>query len=108
MNVVSLSNVGLAGNEPAIDSFVALALEAAEWGDADAYYRLGLAFSSGSRGVPCDSIEAHKWFNLAAAQGHTEAAELRADLASDMTAREIGEAQSRARLWLVVNQRQAA
>ena len=108
MHVVTISSVGPAATEPAIDSFVALALEAAEWGDTDAYYRLGLAFSSGSHGVPCDLVEAHKWFNLAAAQGHAEAAELRTDLASDMTAREIGEAQSRARLWLVVNQRQAA
>ena len=68
--------------------------------DADAYFDLGVALSTGSRGLPCDLIEAHKWFNIAASSGHEQGAQCRADLARDMTAREIADAQRRAREWL--------
>ncbi len=47
-----------------------------------------------------DFIEAHKWFNLAALNGSTQAQECRADIAEDMSAREIAEAQRQARAWL--------
>ena len=53
---------------------LARCLAAAAQGDTTAYFDLGVAFSTGSHGVECDLIEAHKWFNLAAAQGHEEAA----------------------------------
>ena len=69
-------------------------------GDAAACFDLGVAFSTGSQGAPCDLIEAHKWFNLAAARGHEEAGSCRADIADEMTAREIAEAQRRAREFL--------
>jgi hypothetical protein len=59
-----------------------------------------VAYSTGSHGAPCDLIEAHKWFNLAAVAGHEEAAHCRADISDEMTAREIAEAQRRAREWL--------
>ncbi|WP_336980034.1 hypothetical protein [Altererythrobacter fulvus] len=77
-------------------------------GDINAYFDLGVAFSTGSHGAQCDLIEAHKWFNLAAAQGHDEAAWCRADVADEMTAREIAEAQRRARQWLIAIDRRAA
>ncbi|MCL9999078.1 MAG: SEL1-like repeat protein [Erythrobacter sp.] len=77
-------------------------------GDAGACYDLGVAFSTGSNGVPCDLIEAHKWFNLAAARGHGEAAHCRADISEEMTAREIAEAQRRARQWLAEGRLRAA
>ena len=38
-------------------------------GDANAYFDLGIAFSTGSGGVDVDLIQAHKWFNLAALGG---------------------------------------
>jgi TPR repeat protein len=86
---------------PAVmDLALARALADAARGDAAACFDLGVAFSTGSQGAPCDLIEAHKWFNLAAARGHEEAAHCRADIADEMTAREIAEAQRRAREFL--------
>ncbi|MEP3052333.1 MAG: hypothetical protein ABJP48_06255 [Erythrobacter sp.] len=87
---------------------VAQCLAAAAQGDASAYFDLGVAFSTGGQGAECDLIEAHKWFNLAAAQGHEEASWCRADISEEMTAREIAEAQRRARQWLADERRKAA
>ncbi len=83
-------------------------LAAANEGDINACFDLGVSFSAGCNGAECDLIEAHKWFNLAAARGHEEAAHARADIADEMTAREIAEAQRRAREWLARDRRQAA
>ncbi len=101
------------GSAPAVeasnsDMLVASCLAAAAQGDVSAYYDLGVAYSTGSHGVDCDLIEAHKWFNLAAATGHAEAALCRADISDEMTAREIAEAQRRAREWLSATVRKAA
>ena len=90
------------------DRLVAQCLAAAGAGDCSALYDLGVAFSTGSHGVGCDLIEAHKWFNLAAVRGHEEAAWCRADISEEMTAREIAEAQRRAREWLAAGTRRAA
>ena len=90
------------------DLLVASCLAAAAQGDIAAYYDLGVAYSTGSHGVQCDLIEAHKWFNLAAVSGHEESAWCRADIAEEMTAREIAEAQRRAREWLSAGHRRAA
>ena len=80
----------------------------AENGDVDALFELGVTFSTGRGGVEIDLVEAHKWFNLAAARGHEEAAYCRAEVSDEMTAREIAEAQRRAREWLVAEARRAA
>jgi TPR repeat protein len=69
-------------------------------GDVRALYELGIAYSTGSGGTPIDLVEAHKWFNLAALNGSAAAQECRADIAEDMSAREIAEAQRQARAWL--------
>jgi TPR repeat protein len=89
-----------AARDTARDAFVAQCLTAAQGGDSDAFFDLGVAFSTGSDAVAVDLVEAHKWFNLAAVGGQPEAAQCRADIADDMTAREIAEAQRRAREWL--------
>jgi TPR repeat protein len=102
------AGAGNVGKQAAANRVVAATLQRAEQGDPQAYYQLGLAYSTGSEEVDCDLVEAHKWLNLAAAQGHVEAKTCRADIAEELTARQINEAQSRARLWLVVNQRLAA
>ncbi len=81
-------------------ALIADCLAAFAGGCTAALYDLGVAFSTGSHGAACDLIEAHKWFNIAAARGHEEAAWCRADVAEEMTAREIAEAQRRAREWL--------
>jgi TPR repeat protein len=69
-------------------------------GDADALYELGVAYSTGTHGLDVDLIEAHKWFNLAALNGSRRGQESRAEIAEEMTAREIAEAQRQARAWL--------
>lgn len=89
-------------------ALVAECLAAFTQGSLDALYDLGVAFSTGSHGVHADLIEAHKWFNIAASKGHDEAAWCRADVSDEMTAREIAEAQRRAREWLAEGQRKAA
>lgn len=99
--VADESSLGVtAESTKAADLLVATCLAAATNGDSNALFDLGVAFSTGSHGVACDLIEAHKWFNLAAVGGHEEAALCRADIADEMTAREIAEAQRRAREWL--------
>lgn len=90
------------------NALVASCLAAAANGDISAYFDLGVAFSTGSHGTVIDLIEAHKWFNLAAAKGHEEAAMSRADISDEMTARAIAEAQRRAREWLCAIGRKAA
>lgn len=87
-----------------IDSRIA---EAAR-GDAAACFELGVAYSTGTGDVSIDMIEAHKWFNLAAMRGDESAQQCRADVAEDMTAREIAEAQRQARAFLMANERRAA
>lgn len=78
-------------------------------GDWNACYDLGVDYSTGANGVDLDLIEAHKWFNLAASRGgHEGARYCRAEVADDMTAREIAEAQTRARAWLSATARRAA
>ncbi|MFL6730612.1 MAG: hypothetical protein ACJ8E3_07275 [Sphingomicrobium sp.] len=72
----------------------------AENGDVDALFELGITYSTGRGGAPVDLIEAHKWFNLAALNGSTRGQECRAEIACEMTAREIAEAQRQARAWL--------
>jgi len=80
--------------------FVESQLVAARAGRADAYYELGLVYSIGQHGVDIDLVEAHKWFNLAALAGMHSAQEARAELAAEMSAVEIAEAQRQARAWL--------
>ncbi|QDZ08878.1 sel1 repeat family protein [Sphingomonas panacisoli] len=78
-------------------------------GNWDACYDLGVDYSAGVNGVEIDLVEAHKWFNIAASRGgHESARYCRAEVADEMTAREIAEAQTRARAWLSETSRRAA
>ena len=77
-------------------------------GDIDAYYDLGMVYSSGAAGIDVDLIAAHKWFNLAAVAGSEAAQACRSEIAEDMTAREISEAQKAARAWLQMTTARAA
>lgn len=83
-------------------------MAAAARGDAKACFELGIAYSAGTGGVEADFVEAHKWFNLAALRGNTHAQQCRAELAEEMSAREIAEAQRQARAFLAATTRQAA
>lgn len=80
----------------------------AEAGDPDACFDLGMACSTGSGGVPIDLIAAHCWFNLAIYAGHPGAGDCRAEVAFDMTAREVVTAQRMARQILQSRHRMAA
>jgi len=106
MHIIAIGAHG--SRETAGEAALGTWLAAASHGQAGACFDLGVAFSTGSNGAPCDLIEAHKWFNLAAARGHEEAASCRADISDEMTAREIAEAQRRARQWLAAERQRAA
>lgn len=84
------------------------ALDAAEPVLSDTeMYRLGLEASTGGEDGIFDLITAHKWFNLAAMQGNLEARTYRAELAKEMTAEEIAEAQRLAREYLATHRARA-
>ncbi len=68
-------------------------------GKPDAFYILGLAYSTG-QGVETNLVEAHKWFNLAAMKGVVEAREKRAEISVELGPDGIAEAQRSARAWL--------
>jgi TPR repeat protein len=68
----------------------------------EALYDLGILYSTG-QGVEMDYVEAHKWFNLAALQGSTDAKTWRVQLAEDMSSFEIAEAQRQAREWILTH-----
>ena len=70
----------------------------AEQGNALAQFNLGVNYTSGE-GVPQDDVLAHKWFNLAAAQGDASAKKNRAIVTDRMTREQIAEAQRLAREW---------
>lgn len=83
-------------------------MTAAARGDSKACFDLGIAYSSGAGGIEVDLVEAHKWFNLAALGGNVRGQECRAEIADEMSAREIAEAQRQARAWLQATTRRAA
>jgi uncharacterized protein len=62
-------------------------------------FGLGMIYSAGA-GVSIDLVQAHKWFNIAAMRGHSGAAQLRREIAEQMSDSEIGCAQRAARDWL--------
>jgi hypothetical protein len=76
----------------------ALLAQAAELGDVVAQFTMGELLTTGT-GIDLDYVQAHKWFNIAAAQGHRAAAEQRATLGKLMTPEQTAEAQTAAREW---------
>lgn len=75
--------------------------------DAANCFERGFIYSSG-REVEIDLVEAHKWFNIAAARGHSAAAQMRREVAEMMSDSDIGRAQRAARDWLKTNPLPAA
>ena len=72
----------------------------------DEMYRLGIAASVGEEGG-VDLVTAHKWFNLAAMMGNVDARQYRAEVAVEMSADEIAQAQRLAREYLRLHPRAA-
>ena len=95
-------------SQKSAEFFLRSRLAEAEHGNTDALFELCVTYSTGRGGVAVDLIEAHKWFNLAALSGCTRGQQCRAEIAIEMTAREIAEAQRQARSWLGSHQRYAA
>ncbi|MDX2265750.1 MAG: hypothetical protein NW215_12375 [Hyphomicrobiales bacterium] len=69
----------------------------------NAFFALGVRYATG-RDVELDLVAAHKWFNIAASLGHAEAAAHRKELACELSAGQIAEAQRQARQWLSAHQ----
>jgi hypothetical protein len=65
----------------------------------DVLFERGLYWSSGRSGV-VNLIAAHKWFNLAALKGRSDAIEMRREVAELMSEAEIAAAQREARDWV--------
>jgi len=76
-----LKDLILLRNDPAI---VPPILEAAQSGEVDAQYALGMIYCEG-RGVPIDLARAHYWLSLAVEQGDRDAELLRNIVGSQMT-----------------------
>jgi uncharacterized protein len=72
-----------------------------EAGHSEDLYKLGLIYSTGQGGAT-DLVQAHMWFNLAAARGSVSARDCRRELADMMTSADIAQAQKLAREWLSV------
>jgi TPR repeat protein len=81
---------------------LALLTEAAERGDAFGQYHLAQLYGTGS-GVELDYVQAHKWVNLSAARGYSDAAKSRDIYAKLMTPEQIAEAQKLARAYVAKN-----
>jgi TPR repeat protein len=77
----------------------AAAVVSAEEVGVEDYFDLGLMFST-DREEAADLIAAHKWFNLAAINGNSEAARYRQEIAQEMSPADVAEAQRAAREWL--------
>ncbi len=70
--------------------------------NAEDLFELGMIYSSGT-GVETDLVAAHKWFNLAAMRGNSEAVHYRREVALEMDDQDIAAAQRAAREWLTTH-----
>lgn len=66
------------------------------------FFDLGMMYSVGLD-VETDLIAAHKWFNLAAVSGNSQAASYRQEVAREMSEADIAAAQRAAREWLTTH-----
>lgn len=69
---------------------------------SDVLFERGLYWASGRSGV-VNLVAAHKWFNLAALKGRTDAAAMRREVAEQMSDAEIAAAQRDARAWMTAH-----
>ena len=72
----------------------------AERGDGVAAFELAMGHASGSGGLAVDLVRAHCWFNVACARGYREGQAWRQEIAAEMSAAEISDAQRMARTAL--------
>lgn len=84
LGLVIGSMVSLEGVAQEIDDAAVLLRAAAEQGNAEAQYNLGVMYLEGL-GVTQDSVEAYAWIRTAAAQGKRGTLEIRQALLREMT-----------------------
>jgi len=87
------------GTKADLDVAAPYFIKAAKAGFVQAQEALVDLYSSGT-GVEQDYVEAHKWANVAAANGSESATERRDLLAQLMTADQVAEAQARAKSFM--------
>jgi len=75
-----------------------LATMAEQQPNAEGLFQLGLSCAMDDEGK--DLVAAHKWFNLAALRGYSEAAYHRQQIAEELSPAEVAAAQRAAREWL--------
>jgi hypothetical protein len=68
----------------------------------DTLFERGLYWASGRSGV-VNLVAAHKWFNLAALKGRSDAIAWRREVAEMMSDAEIAAAQREARAWMTAH-----
>ena len=68
----------------------------------DVLFERGLYWASGRAGV-VNLVAAHKWFNLAALKGRSDAIAARREVAELMSEIEIAAAQREARAWITTH-----
>ena len=68
----------------------------------DVLFERGLYWASGRSGV-VNLVAAHKWFNLAAVKGRSDAIQMRREIAELMSEAEIATAQREARAWMMAH-----
>lgn len=69
---------------------------------AESIFELGMKYCSGTGAIQ-NLVEAHKWFNIAAMKGSDSAKRYRLDIAVEMSADEIAEAQRMARAAMTLH-----
>ena len=76
-------------------------LAEASQGSSNAYFNLGVIYSTGADGVEADLIEAHKWFNIAGVNGNATGKKNADIIEKKMQPVQIITAIGLAREWLV-------
>ena len=76
--------------------------EAAEQGEAVAQTNMGVMYVNGE-GLLKDAVIAYAWLNIAAANGQTEAANMREVLSGRLSSEQIAEAQKLSRMMVEAN-----
>ncbi|WP_163271666.1 sel1 repeat family protein [Chelativorans alearense] len=67
----------------------------------DVLLQLGMMYATG-RDCDMDLVAAHKWLNIAAIKGSDRAAEMRSELAANMSKADIARALREAREWMTM------
>jgi TPR repeat protein len=73
----------------------------ASQGNGASAFELGMAYSSGSGGLPVDLVQAHRWLNVATLCGYAPAAAWRQEIAMEMERGDVVEAQRLARATII-------